>query len=106
VQSSIIALEEVWKLLGWRNQQLYQFPILFHALSKNAQMNGMHAKKTPNAFPPFKTAKRNVEERIHVGRGALLNTPTLQQLMPSNVVKQMVAYNPNWKHPILIEKLR
>jgi hypothetical protein len=55
----------------------------------------MHARKTPNAFPPFKIAKRNVEERIHVGRDALLSMQILQQLLPSNVVKQMVAYNHN-----------
>jgi hypothetical protein len=60
-------------------------------LNKNVQLNGLHAKKIPNASQLFKTAKRNAELNNHAGNSVFLEREAKQQLMLQNAHKPTTA---------------
>jgi hypothetical protein len=63
-----------------------------NALRRNAPTNGLPAKRTPNASPLFRTAKRSVEPVNHAGlsashpRAAKQQSIPLSALMPINAL--------------------
>ncbi len=61
------------------------------ASRRNAPTNGLPAKKTPNAFPLFRTAKRNVEQRHPVGLSASPLRAAKPQSMLQNVLTAITA---------------
>jgi hypothetical protein len=61
------------------------------ASRRNAPTNGLPAKKTPNAFPLFRTAKRNVEQSNPVGLFVFLERAAKPQSMLQNVLTAITA---------------
>jgi hypothetical protein len=60
-------------------------------LNKNVQLNGLHAKKIPNASQLSKTVKENAELPKAVGKHALQLREAKQQLMLPNVLKPTIV---------------
>jgi len=71
--------------------------ILRNASKRNALTNGLLARKTLNAFLPFKTAKRSVEPRPLAGVYALPPTEVRLPSMLLNALKLMDAFHPPYR---------
>ena len=64
-----------------KNQLLLPSLTPNNALRRNVPPNGLLAKRTPNASPLFRTAKRSVELKLHAGLSASHPRAAKQQSM-------------------------
>ena len=74
---------------------------LNNASRKNALMNGLLARKMPNALLLFRIAKRNVEQKHHAGLFACPPKEVKPLSMWPNVLRRMAAISRQFKLMLL-----
>ena len=82
-------------------KRLWPLLTLNNASRKNALMNGLLARKMPNALLLFRIAKRNVEQKHHAGLFACPPKEVKPLSMWPNVLRRMAAISRQFKLMLL-----